>query len=379
MNIHVVLIDDDEQYREDLATWLRRVGFTCTTAPDGRSGLQVAERESPDVVLCDLHMPDLQGVEVLDRIATSCAQTSVILVTGFGSLETAIDAFRRGAADYLLKPVRPEDLEHKIRRCAENKRLSREVQNLRRELSDSGHSVRVVGCSPAMQAVRKLIERVAPSESPVLITGESGTGKEVVARAIHDSGPRRDEPFVAVNAAAVPRELFESELFGHSRGAFTGASRDKPGFFELADGGTLFLDEIGEIPRELQPKLLRAIEQREVRRVGSTHLRRTNFRVLAATNRVLTEEIDAGRFRSDLYFRIRVVEVALPPLRERREDIPPLTEHLIRRLNARLKRRVPGVDAEAMRVLMSARWVGNVRRLGVNPSTLYRRLKELGP
>jgi DNA-binding NtrC family response regulator len=298
-----------------------------------------------------------------------------------------------------------------------------------------------------MQAVRKLIERVAPSESPVLITGESGTGKEVVARAIHDSGPRRDEPFVAVNAAAVPRELFESELFGHSRGAFTGASRDKPGFFELADGGTLFLDEIGEIPRELQPKLLRAIEQREVRRVGSTHLRRTNFRVLAATNRVLTEEIDAGRFRSDLYFRIRVVEVALPPLRERREDIPPLTEHLIRRLNARLKRRVPGVDAEAMRVLMSARWVGNVRelenaleramllsdgehlgiqdlppemtgdlhfpersndlrasvrayewqhirhvlteagnnreeaarRLGVNPSTLYRRLKELGP
>ncbi len=363
MRGRILLIDDETLFREDLASLLRQEGFDCRTAADGEEGLRRAEEEEPDVVLCDLVMPGIGGVEVVDRLARLCGDTPVILTTAYGSLETAVEAFRKGAADYLLKPIVPEDLLQKIRRCLEVRHLRRELLYLRRTLSEASTGTEIVGDSPAILAVRKLIAKVAEADSSVLITGESGTGKELVARALHEARCGETRPFVAVNSSALPRDLFESELFGHVRGAFTGAVRDKPGLFELAIGGTLFLDEIGQLPPDLQPKLLRAIEQREITRVGATHPIAAPVRVLAATNSDLRAEIEAGRFREDLYFRICVVEIALPPLRERREDIPLLVEHLLRRINARLKRRILGVDHAAMQTLMSAPWRGNVREL----------------
>jgi len=363
MSVGVLLIDDEDLFREDLATLLRDEGFVCRTAADGEQGLRLAEEVAPDVVVCDLVMPGIGGVDVVDRLATLAPDTPVIVVTAHGTMETALEAFRRGAADYLLKPVNPDELIHKVERVVELRRLEREVRYLRRELSEARVGTYLVGESPALAEVRRLIEKVAPVDSTVLVTGESGTGKELVARSIHEAGPRADGPFVVINCAALPRELVESELFGHVRGAFTGAHRDRPGHFELARHGTLFLDEIAELPLELQPKLLRALEQKEVLPVGATAPVRTDARIVAATNRCLEEEIEAGRFREDLYFRLRVVEIRLPPLRERREDVPVLVEHFVRRLNPRLKRRVLGVDGAALQALMEAPWRGNVREL----------------
>ena len=362
MTVQVLLIDDEDLFREDLASLLRGEGFQCRTACNGEEGLRLAEEESPDLVLCDLVMPGMSGVDVVDRIGSLCPETCVIVLTAYGSMETAVEAFRKGAVDYLLKPVVVADLVEKLRRCIEHRRLQREVRYLRRELSETGTGTRIIGTSPLLEKVREMIRKVAGAKSPVLITGESGTGKELVARAIHE-GADQEQPFVAVNCAALPRDLLESELFGHVRGAFTGAVRDKEGFFEVADGGILFLDEIAELPLELQPKLLRAIDQRETIRVGATRAVPTNARIIAATNRDLKAEVERGRFREDLYYRICVVEVPLPPLREHKEDIPLLAEYFLRRLNARLKGSVLGVDDEAMRVLMSASWRGNVREL----------------
>ncbi len=363
MSAYVLLIDDEDLFREDLASLLREEGFVCRTAPDGEQGLERVEEAMPDVVLCDLVMPGIDGVEVVDRLSARAPGVPVILLTAHGTMDTALEAFRKGAADYLLKPVNPDELVRKVRRTLEHQRLRREVRYLRRELSEASTGTRLVGRSPAMAEVERWIEKVAPVETTVLVSGESGTGKELVARAIHGAGPRRDGPFVAVNCAALPRELFESELFGHVRGAFTGAHRDRPGYFELARGGTLFLDEVSELPLDLQPKLLRAIEQAEVLPVGGDRTVPTDLRILAATNRRLEREIDEGRFREDLYFRLRVVEIVLPPLRERREDIPLLAEHLVHRLNRRLKRRLLGVEPDAVQALMAAPWRGNVREL----------------
>lgn len=363
MSINVLLIDDEDLFREDLASLLRDEGFVCRTAADGEEGLRLARELPPDAVVCDLVMPGIGGVEVIDRLASLAPDTPVLLLTAHGTMETALEAFRKGAADYLLKPVDPDELIRKVERVVEHRRLEREVRYLRREVSEGRVGTRLVGESPPMLEVRRWIEKVAPFDSTVLVTGPSGTGKELVARAIHRAGPRRDGPFVAVNCAALPRELVESELFGHVRGAFTGAHRDRAGHFALAHRGTLFLDEVAELSIELQPKLLRAIERKELLPVGATAPVRTDARILAASNRPLEEEIEAGRFREDLYYRLRVVEIRLPPLRERREDIPPLIEHFVRRLNPRLKRRVLGVGGEALEILMQAPWRGNVREL----------------
>jgi two-component system response regulator PilR (NtrC family) len=287
----------------------------------------------------------------------------VIILTAHGSMQTAVDAFRAGAVDYLLKPILPEDLSLKLRRCLERTKLERELRYLRREISESGPGTTLVGASPAIDAVRSLVRKVGPSSSPVLITGESGTGKELVARALHEAASGGAAPFIAVNCAALPATLVESELFGHVRGAFTGAHRDKPGYFELANGGTLFLDEISDLALDLQPKLLRAIEQQEIYRVGGTHTIRARGRIVAATNRDLRAEMSAGRFREDLFFRLSVVEIAVPPLRDRRGDIPLLVEHLMRRLAPRRGRRIDCVSNAAMRALMTAPWRGNVREL----------------
>ncbi len=363
MSQSILLVDDEDMFREDLASLLRQQGLTCRTAASGEEGLRAAQAEAPDLVLCDLVMPGIGGLEVVSRLTALYPELPVIVLTAYGTLETAIAAFRSGAIDYVLKPVVPEDLLRKVARFLEHRRLMSEVRYLRRELSEVRVGGGLVGTSPAMEGVRRLIARVAVGDSTVLIRGESGTGKEVVAREIHRVGRGSDRPCVAVNCAAIPRELFESELFGFAKGAFTGAVRDRPGLFEVASNGSLFLDEISELPLELQPKLLRAIERKEVMRVGETHTRQAPARIIAATQRDLQAEVAAGRFREDLFFRVRVLEIVIPPLRERREDIPLLVEHFIPRLNARLKRRVAGVDRDAMRVMMGAPWPGNVREL----------------
>jgi two-component system response regulator PilR (NtrC family) len=363
MSARILIVDDEDILREDLAALLRDEGYSCRTASDGEEGVRLAEDEEPDVVLCDLVMPGLGGVEVVRRLAAARPELPVILITAHGTMETALEAFRGGAVDYLLKPVLHQDLILKIGRCLEHRRLLMEVRHLRREVSDLSTGTRLIGEHPSIEKVRELIQRVAKTDSTVLISGESGTGKEVVARAIHEAGPGTRRPFVPLNCASLPRELFESELFGHVRGAFTGAVKDKPGQFELAAGGTLFLDEVSELPADLQPKLLRAIEQKEFTRVGGTRTVAVKTRIVAATNRSLQSEVDEGRFREDLWYRLRVIEIDLLPLRERRGDIPLLVEHFVSRLNGRLKRRVLGVDRPAMRVLMSASWRGNAREL----------------
>jgi DNA-binding NtrC family response regulator len=363
MTRRILLIDDEDMFREDLASLLRQQGLVCRTAASGEEGLRAAEVEEPDLVLCDLAMPGIGGLDLIGNLCARYSDLPVIVITAYGSMETAVEAFRRGATDYVLKPIVPEDLLLKVTRCLDHRRLAGEVRYLRREMSEIRGSERLVGCSHALERVRGLIAKVATSDSTVLIRGESGTGKELVAREIHDLGRGPDRPFIAVNCAAVPRELFETELFGHVRGAFTGAVRDRPGLFELADEGTLFLDEIPELPIDLQAKLLRVIERKEVQRIGGAHTASVRARVLAATQRDLDAEAAAGRFREDLLFRVRVLEIVVPPLRERREDIPLLVDHFVSRLNARLKRHVLGVDHQALRVLMSAPWRGNVREL----------------
>ena len=364
MTARVLIIDDEDVFREDLASLLGDEGFSCRTASNGQEGLRLAEEELPDVVLCDLMMPGgLDGVEVTNRMATLCPEAAIIVITAFGTMETAVSAFRKGAVDFLLKPLDPDDLLRKIRRCAEEHRHRRELHYLRRVVTEVATGTRLVGHSPAMESIRSLIAKVGPADSNVLVSGESGTGKELVARALHEAGRGSGKPFVAVNCAALPRELVESELFGHTRGAFTGAIRERTGHFVLASSGTLFLDEIGELPLELQPKLLRALESDEILPVGASRPVRVDVRVIAATNRDLESEIEAGRFRDDLFYRLKVIEIPLPPLRERKEDIPPLVEHLLERLNRKLGKRVLGLDHAAMQVVMSAPWKGNVREL----------------
>jgi DNA-binding NtrC family response regulator len=363
MTARILLIDDENVFREDVAALLRHEGFTCETAANGEEGLRCANAEAPDVILCDLVMPGISGTELVKRLVTLCPDTAILVITAHATVETTVEAFRAGAVDYLLKPIVAEDLFQKISRAIEERQLQRELRYLRREISRTGPGTTIVGNSRVIETVRELIARVADSTSSILITGESGTGKEIVARAIHEASPRNRGPFIAVNCAALPRDLAESELFGHVRGAFTGAMRDKPGYFELAGGGTLFLDEICELSPELQAKLLRAIDQQEIFRVGGTRQIRTDVRILAATNRNVKSEVDQKRFREDLYFRISVVEIALPPLRERRDDIPLIVEFLLHRLSAELKRHVSGLSNAALRALMSAPWRGNVREL----------------
>lgn len=363
MKPQILIVDDEDLFREDLASLLRAEGYECRTAATGEEGLAVAHEEEPDLVLCDLSMPGLDGVAVVDDLAMERPDLPVVLMTAYGSLDTAIEAFRKGAADYLLKPLQHEELLVKLKRCLEQRFMLRELRFLRRRLSHVDEGTRLVGSSPQMERVKDLIRRVATAQTTVLVTGETGTGKEVVARSIHEQGAGPEAPFVAVNCAALPRELVESELFGHRKGAFSGAVRDKPGMFELANGGTLFLDEIGDLPLELQPKLLRALERGEVMPVGATRPVATRFRLIAATHHDLQKEAEAGRFREDLFYRIRVMEINLPPLRDRRTDIPALVNHLLPRINSRLKKRVLGVDDRALRALINGDWPGNVREL----------------
>jgi DNA-binding NtrC family response regulator len=359
----ILIVDDEEVLAATLQEFLQGEGFDVGVAGDVARALHLVETLEPDIALCDVQLPGLDGLELLERLLRLRPETLVMMITAYATVETAVAAFRRGAQDYLMKPVIFDELLGKIDRLMDARRLVRENQALRRQLHAEVGPETLVGRSPAMEAVRALIRKVGPTRSNVLIAGESGTGKELVARALHALGSDPDAPFLAINCAAIPHDLLENQLFGHVRGAFTGADRDHAGLFLAAGRGTVFLDEIGELPVATQSKLLRAIEAKEVLPVGATRPTPFGARIIAATNKDLTEEVAAGRFRADLYYRLNVVAIAMPPLRERREDIPELIPYLLREHTRRLGKPVDGVDNATMRRLMAAPWKGNVREL----------------
>lgn len=359
----VLVADDEALARQSIAEVLREEGYQVHEAADGQAALNVLEEIEVDVLLSDLKMPGIDGLAVLRIVRDRYPQTMVLLMTAYASVETVVEALRLGAQDYLLKPLLIDDVLHRVNRLLEHKRQAWEIQLLRREVSRHFNFDGMVGRSPAMQEVFELTKKVAPTNATVLITGESGVGKEVIARLVHVHSQQQDHVFLPVNCSAIPETLLESQLFGHTKGAFTGAIGAQEGLFQRARGGTIFLDEIGEMPTTLQPKLLRALEEREVLPVGATTPVKIDIRIVAATNRDLKQEVEGGRFREDLYYRLNVIELYIPPLRERREDIPLLVEYLIQRHNSEMKKAYKGVDNATMKQLMSLPWKGNVREL----------------
>jgi two-component system response regulator AtoC len=359
----ILIADDDDALRESLELVLAAEGYEVVTARDGAAALAQVETQPVDVVLCDLRMPGMDGLELLPQLVRRLPGVPVLLMSAYGSSDLAVEALRRGAYDYLAKPFQPSEVLLTLRKAHEREKLRRANQILQRDVQRAVGERPIVAASSSMIQVLELVERAAEFKATVLLQGESGTGKEVLARAVHAQSPRRDEAFVAVNCAAIPENLLESELFGHAKGAFTGADRARRGLFSEADGGTLFLDEIGELPLALQAKLLRVLQEEEVRPVGEAKPRRIDVRVIAATARHLDAEVAAGRFREDLFYRLDVVRVDVPPLRERREDIPLLVDHFLGRSLESLGKSVRSVDDEALERLVGYDWPGNVREL----------------
>ena len=358
----VLVIDDEAVMRTMLARELPRHGFRVATAGSGEEGLEKISREDFAVVVLDMLLPGLDGLETLERLRQESASTEVVLLTGHGTIEGAVSAMRAGAYDYLTKPVKLAELSAVLSRAVERRRLYRENAALRLLVAGRGETGEIIAASPAMRAVLARVERAAATDSTVLVQGESGTGKELVARALHQLSPRKGRPFVEFNCSAVQDTLLESELFGHRRGAFTGAVEARPGLMEAADGGTIFLDEIAEMSPAVQAKVLRALESGEIRRVGESRTTRVDVRLVAATNKDLAGRVAAGEFREDLYYRLSTVVVTLPPLRERPEDVEPLVRHFLAKLPVP-ERRVTDVSGEALAVLRAHRWPGNVREL----------------
>jgi DNA-binding NtrC family response regulator len=363
MSERILIADDDDALRESLQLVLSAEGYEVLTAPDGAAALALLETQTVDIVLCDLRMPGVDGLELLPQLGRRLPGVPVILMSAYGSADLAVEAMRRGAYDYLAKPFQPAEALLTLRKARERERLRRANQLLQRDVQRAVGERPIVAASTAMIQVLELVERAAEFKATVLLQGESGTGKEVLARALHAQSPRRDEGFVAINCAAIPEALLESELFGHAKGAFTGADRSRRGLFAEADGGTLFLDEIGELPLPLQAKLLRVLQEEEVRAVGDTKPRRVDVRVIAATARELEAEVAAGRFREDLFYRLDVLRVKVPPLRERREDIPLLVDHFLGRSQESIGKPVRGIDDDALERLVAYDWPGNVREL----------------
>ena len=357
-----LVVDDEESVRESFRLVLDQ-DYDVLDAPDGIRALDIVRAHHVDVVLLDIRLPEMDGIEVLERLKTIDDSLEVILVTAVRTVRTAVAAMKLGAFDYVTKPFEDEELLSLVRRAVEKRSLEREVAFLRGELARTHEREDIVGEHPEMQKLARLVTQLAKTTTTVLVTGESGTGKELIARAIHHRGPRSDKPFVPVNPAAIPEALVESELFGHEKGAFTGAHQRKLGRFELAQGGTLFLDEIGLLRPDVQAKLLRVLQEREIERVGGTRAIKIDVRIVAATNADLKRAVAAGTFREDLYYRLNVVPIEVPPLRMRIGDIPRLVNHFVRRYNDELKKHVEGFTPEALDLLASYAWPGNVREL----------------
>ena len=363
MKSRILVVDDEPSMREMLAIMLFKEGYEVLVAESRAAAARVFAQGTVDMVITDVKLPDGDGIEILRHVKSGSPQTVVIVMTAFGSTETAVAALKLGAHDYLVKPFDVEEMKIVVRGALESQQLKEENLRLRAEL-DSRHGVeRIVATSPPMAAVVAMIRSVAPTASTVLITGESGTGKELVAQAIHGLSPRRDAPFVSINCGALPENLLESEMFGHVRGAFTDAHQNKKGLFEAAHRGTLFLDEVGEMPLAMQVKLLRALQERTIRRVGGTEEIEVDVRLIAATNRNLETLVQEKRLREDLYYRLNVIPMRLPALRERREDIPILARHFLEGFGRDADRRVTKISEEAMRRLLRYSWPGNVREL----------------
>jgi DNA-binding NtrC family response regulator len=362
-NAKILLIDDDPGSRTGLSLLIRRQGYEVNALESGESALKALARDPYDVIITDLFLPGVSGIDILKNVKEMALPCNVILITGNASAETAVEAMKEGAFDYITKPVNFEKLQILIGKAVEKSRLMAENLYLRQQLRGKYKFDNIIGNSPAIQMVFTRMEKIMNTDSTVLILGESGTGKELVAKAIHYNSHRKGKPFVAINCGAIPSELLESELFGHVRGSFTGAVVDKPGKFELADQGTIFLDEIATMPVHLQMKLLRVLQEHEVERVGSSHKVRFNVRVISATNANLEELVEKGLFREDLYYRLNVIPIPLPPLRERREDIPLLARYFLRKIPIDMKREPMHFTASALEALESYEWPGNVREM----------------
>jgi two-component system response regulator AtoC len=361
--VNILVVDDELGLRQTLTAILSAEGHATRAVADGDAALRALRDRDADLILCDVRMPVLDGLAFLDAYRAQSGRALVIMMSAYGDEDDALDAIKRGAYDFIQKPFRADQVLLVVRKAIEREGLRLQVAELHEQIAALRGPSGIVGHSAALQQALGLARKVARHPSTVLITGESGTGKELIAALIHQAGPRADKPFVAVNCGAIPEHLLESELFGHARGAFTGAVDDRRGLFEEADGGTLFLDEIGELPLALQVKLLRALQEEEIRAVGDNAPRRVDVRVITATARDLEAEVRAGRFRADLFYRVNVVRIQLPPLRDRREDIPDLVHHFIGVYNRKLGLSIRGVAPAAMRLLMEHGWPGNVREL----------------
>lgn len=359
----ILIVDDEDIIRESLSFVLKKEGFEVLEAPNGKVALEIVRKEAIDLVLTDLEMPEMKGIELLEQVSVVSPETLVVIITAYGSIDTAIAALRSGAVDYVLKPVDFDELLVKVQRLLAHRRAVMENKLLRSELHRKYDFNNIIGTSPAMQHVFDTISKVASTDGTVLITGKSGTGKELVARALHYSSHRSSKPFIAVNCGAIVENLFESELFGHKKGSFTGATMDREGFFKAAHGGTIFLDEVSEIPIHLQVKLLRAIELKEITPVGTSSSINVDVRIIASTNRNLLKEVEEGRYREDLFYRLNVVEIHLPPLSERLDDIPLLVQHFVAKYAQEMSKNVRGVSNDAIKQLLAHTWKGEVREL----------------
>ncbi len=359
----IIIADDEQEIRESLSIILEDEGYRCQTAEDGAAAIEALKEHSFDILITDLKMPKANGIEVLEQLKRYSPETLSVIITAHATIETAIKALRKGAADYILKPLDFDEVLIRIQNLLEHKNLIQENRYLRERIDREFNFNHIIGESDAMKRVYRLVERVSSANSNVLITGASGTGKELVARAIHANGNRSAEPFIAVNCGAIPKDLIASELFGHKKGAFTGAEADKEGVFVAADKGSVFLDEVAELPLEQQISLLRVIQEDEVKPVGSNQTISFDTRIIAATNKNLEQWVEAGDFRDDLFYRLNVVEIALPALQERRQDIPLLAQHFVKKYSRELNRPVQGLTGEAMGALISHNWKGQVREL----------------
>ncbi|MBI4562037.1 MAG: sigma-54-dependent Fis family transcriptional regulator, partial [Candidatus Rokubacteria bacterium] len=371
----ILVADNERSMRELLAITLKRDGYDVSLADGGEAAIEAVRRESFDLVITDMRMPKVDGIQVLRAVKDLAPDTAVIMITAFSSTETAVEAMKLGAYDYITKPFKLDEIKLVIANALERKRLREENLLLRKQLETQYQFEPIIGKSPKMVQVFDTIRKIADSHSTVMITGESGTGKELVAKAIHSASYRRDKPFIPVNCGAIPEGLMESELFGHVKGSFTGAVANKVGLFSEADGGTLFLDEITEIPPLLQVKLLRAVQEREIRRVGDTKEIKVDVRLIAASNRDLEEAVAEGALREDLFYRLNVIPIHLPALREHREDLPILVTHFLQKFGKALGREVQAVSPEALELLEQYHWPGNVREL----ENVIERAIVLGP